>query len=214
MLPVLNESSTLRTEHFPVNSAASTDSSRPPLSKTLTLPAFKTSIEHFIADDEDIEIIEADVIYHLIDAIENWREKVSEAIEAAQPSLTMRPARLLILPNHVFRRSQPAVVGVRVLDGMISIGQTLVHRDGRRVGALRSIRSGEEDKTQAHQGDEVAIAIDAGVVGRNFDEEDTLLGDLTEEQARLLIQTGNNVGEDSLEELLRLKRSKKHFWAR
>ncbi len=166
------------------------------------------------AEIEDIEIIEADVIYHLIDAIERWREKVREDIEAAQPSLTMRPARLAILSNHVFRRSQPAVVGVRILDGMISIGQALIHRDGRRVGTLHSIRSGEDDKTQAHQGDEVAIAIDAGVVGRNFDEEDILLGDLSEDQARVLIQTGSNVGEDSLEELLRLKRSKKHFWAR
>ena len=166
------------------------------------------------AEIENIEIIEADIIYHLLDAIESWRGKVSEAIEEAEPSLTMRPARLLVLSNHVFRRSQPAVVGVKVLDGMVSIGQPLIHRDGRRIGVLRSVRSGEDDRTQAHQGEEVAIAIDTGVVGRNFDEEDILLADLTEEQARVLISTEESVGWDSLEELLRLKRVKKHFWAR
>ena len=124
------------------------------------------------------------------------------------------PGRMLLLRDHTFRISKPAVMGVRVLAGRIHVGQYLL-KGGIRVGRIKSIRSGEESMKEAMQGAEVAVAIDGATAGRQIEEEDVLLVDVPESHARKLIRMDLSVAEaEVLEELQAIHRKDDHFWGR
>ena len=125
-------------------------------------------------------------------------------------SMTAGKARIR---RTIFRRSGPAVVGVRVLGGRIHIGQRLLTLTGEKVGRVKSIRVGDNSLKESTQGDEVALAIEGAVVGRGIDEEDVLLVDIPASHARQLRKIElTSAEEEILEELTRLHRKDDHFW--
>jgi translation initiation factor 5B len=135
-------------------------------------------------------------------------------LEEERREMVVYPGRIMILPDHTFRVSKPAVVGVRVLAGRIHVGQSLL-KEGRRIGRIKSIRSGQESLKSSIQGAEVAIAVEGVTVGRQIDEGDVLLVDIPESHARKLRKMEmTNVEREVYEELLALHRKDDHFWGR
>ncbi|MDD1768990.1 MAG: translation initiation factor IF-2, partial [Methanomassiliicoccales archaeon] len=123
------------------------------------------------------------------------------------------PGKVKVLPNCVFRVSKPAIVGVRVLSGRIRPGQTLISGDGREVGKIRSMRSGEDTLREAIMGAEVAIGIEGATVGRQVNVEDILYVEIPESRVKELEEFELNADERmTLEELMRIKRKDDRFW--
>ena len=166
------------------------------------------------SSDSGLKVICSDIIYHILDERERWVEARTAELEEESREKIVYPGRILLLPDHTFRVSKPAVVGVRVLGGRIHIGQRLL-KDGSPVGQIKSIRSGEDSMKEAKQGDEVAVAIDGVVVGRQIEEEDVLLVDVPESHAKRLRKMSLNAMESEiLGELLEIHRREDHFWGR
>jgi translation initiation factor 5B len=162
-----------------------------------------------------VRIFENDVMYRLLEEYRTWCDETTKEIEAAKRLETVYPGKLTILRDHVFRASKPAIVGVRVLAGRIRQGEHLMKEDGRRVGKIKSIRSGEESLKEAIVGNEVAISIDDAVVGRQIDVEDVLLVDIPEGDARELANQELKHDElEVLEQVAVIKRKEKPFWGR
>jgi translation initiation factor 5B len=158
-------------------------------------------------------LFEGEVIYHILDRYQEWAEQRKAQLEAQSRDDIVYPGKLLLLPDHVFRVSKPAVVGVRVLAGRIRTDQKLVREDGREVGSIKSIRTGEKTLPEAKQGDEVAIAIDDVTVGRQIEPGMVLFIDMPEGDARQLRDMELNYDErEALEQLAELKRKEKPFW--
>ncbi len=182
--------------------------------------AFSTSAlsevgEKLQSDDSTVEFIDGEVIYHIIERFEKWNEETERKIEEASREALVYPGKLLILRDHIFRRSNPAVVGVRVLGGRVHQGQRLMKPDGTNIGMVKSLRTGEDTLKEAHQGDEVAVAIKGAVVGRGIDEEDILLVDIPESHAKRLRKLELTAMEEEIfEELISLHRKDNHFWGR
>lgn len=163
--------------------------------------------------DSDVKIFLNDVVYRLIEEYEEWREKERNKIESDKRSQFAFPGKIKILPGCVFRGSKPAIVGVRVLAGRIRPGQILVNREGKDVGRIRSLRSGEDVLREAVMGEEVAVAIEGATVGRQIDVEDILYIDILGSKVREL--QAFNLNEDErmvLEELVDIKRKTDSFW--
>tara|TARA_B100000287_G_scaffold357591_1_gene348937 strand:+ start:2173 stop:3951 length:1779 start_codon:yes stop_codon:yes gene_type:complete len=171
--------------------------------------------------EEEIEVSEAgvkhigsDIIYRILEEHDEWVEIRKSELEEERRELVVYPGRVMLLPDHTFRVSKPAVVGVRVLAGRIHIGQGLL-KEGRRIGRIKSIRSGQESMKEAKQGAEVAISVDGVTVGRQIDEGDVLLVDIPESHARKLRKMEmSQVEREVYEELLELHRKDDHFWGR
>ena len=180
--------------------------------------AYGSIIRQEIRDDamnEGIEIIEGNIIYQLIDELITWRKERKEALQNDGTTPSIYPAEIFVLKNHIFRRSGPAVVGVRIRSGRIKVGQRLIRMNGEYIGKIRSIRTDETSHDSASAGDELAIAIEGGIVGRNIEEEDHILADLTSAQARML--GGGSVDEGTklaLEVICSIHRKNDHFWGR
>ncbi|MAU30099.1 MAG: translation initiation factor IF-2 [Euryarchaeota archaeon] len=181
--------------------------------------SFSTDIlpdaESEIAQSEKgVHHIGSDIIYRILEEREEWVERRTKEMEEESREAIVYPGRMLLLRDHTFRISKPAVMGVRVLAGRIHVGQYLL-KDGNRVGRIKSIRSGEESMKEAMQGAEVAVAIDGATAGRQIEEEDLLLVDVPESHARKLVRMDLSSAErEVLEELQAIHRKDDHFWGR
>tara|TARA_Y100000588_G_scaffold343957_1_gene389795 strand:+ start:228 stop:2033 length:1806 start_codon:yes stop_codon:yes gene_type:complete len=166
-------------------------------------------------DDCEVVHIGSDIIYHILEEYEEWMEDTKKKLEEESRENIIHPGRILILADHIFRRSGPAVVGVRVLGGRIQVGQRLLTVQGERAGRVKSIRDGDHVLTEAKQGDELAIAIEGVTIGRGVDEEDVLLVDVPQSHVRKLRKLNiSPIEEEILGEIIAIHRREDHFWGR
>ena len=176
------------------------------------LPEAQSELEK---DDCEVVHIGSDIIYHILDGYEEWIEDTKKKMEEESRENVIHPGRILILADHIFRRSGPAVVGVRVLGGRVQVGQRLLTIQGERAGRIKSIRDGDHVLTEAKQGDELAIAIEGVTIGRGVDEEDVLLVDVPKSHVRKLRKLNiSPIEEEILGEIIAIHRRDDHFWGR
>src|SRR5436189_50686 len=174
------------------------------------LPDAKIALQ----EHDDVKLLESDIIYRLIEDYTAWRAERKRQPEEANRKEIAYPAKLLFLPDHIFRTSKPAIFGVRVLGGRIRTGESLVRRDGRTLGRIKAIRSGEKSLDGASAGQEVAISVDGVTIGRQIEPGDVLYVDLPEADARAL-RGRKDLNPDEaavLEELATIKRKEDLFW--
>ncbi len=165
------------------------------------------------ARETGVKLFENQVVYRLLEDYNLWCEERTKELEAQSRLDISFPGKISILRDHVFRVSKPAIVGVRVLAGRIRQGQALMREDGRSVGRIKSIRSGEKTMREAKMGEEVAIAIDDATVGRQIDVEDVLLVDIPESHARQLLEQKLSFDEtEVLERIVEIRRKENPFW--
>ncbi|MBC7115292.1 MAG: translation initiation factor IF-2, partial [Archaeoglobi archaeon] len=69
------------------------------------------------AAQEGVRIFLNNIIYALVDDYIGWVEKLKSESERKKLEIIAKPAKIMILPGFVFRRSNPAIVGIRVLAG-------------------------------------------------------------------------------------------------
>ena len=181
--------------------------------------SFNTNISKDAMDalekSKNIKLIEGKVIYHILEKFEEWIEIRQRELAESKREDVVHPGKIKLLKDHIFRRNNPAVVGVRVMGGRIKVGQHLLKQDGKRIGQIRSIRTGEESMKEAENGDEVALAINGVTIGRQVDEEDILLVDVPSSHASKLLQMDLSASEkEILQELIEIHRINDHFWGR
>ena len=165
----------------------------------------------------DIKIFSSDVIYNLIDDYERWMLDTKESIKADSLKDLMMPGKITILPNHTFRASKPAIVGIEVLGGRIAPRLMLIREDNKRVGRIHQLQDQQESVQEVGKGKQVAMSIRGPTVGRQIREGDVLYIDVPEKHAVLLMKryrdmiTADDV--EILEELAKIKRKNvSKFW--
>jgi len=133
------------------------------------------------AKREDVSVLHDEVIYKLLESYEDWAKQKREEIRAKRLEVYVRPGKFALKPGYIFRRSHPAIVGVDVLGGVLRPKYPLMRRDGRSVGIIRELQKEKRSVQEAKLGDELAISIEGGVVGRNVQEDDVLYTDVPRE---------------------------------
>ncbi|MGI5938827.1 translation initiation factor IF-2 [Methanoculleus thermophilus] len=165
-----------------------------------------------------VSIFEGGVIYQLIDDYVEWREEKKQELERQRFEKLVMPAKIRILPNCVFRQSNPAVVGVRVLGGKLQSGVDLVLSNGRNIGRLKQIQAKNESILEAEAGMEVAISIEGPTVGRQINVDDDLYVDVPERHVKVIeremINQLNPSTREVFEEFTALKRREDPFWGK
>jgi len=120
------------------------------------------------AKSRGIPIFHDVIIYQLIERFEEYLEELKRKEIEELLSTVVYPAEIKVLPEFIFRRSDPAIVGVEVIRGKIRPGYPLINETGRRVGVILDIQDRGVRKPEAKAGDKVAISIKGGVVGRGI----------------------------------------------
>ena len=128
-----------------------------------------------------IKVMTNNIVYALIDDYKLWLDESTRQNESDKRVEFAFPAKITILPDHIFRVNKPAVVGVRVLAGRIRVGENLIDREGKDCGTIKSVRDDDGNVLkEGVQGDEVSVAIEGVTVGRQINENDVLYVDMIE----------------------------------
>ncbi len=163
----------------------------------------------------EVKVICNQVIYKIVEDIAAWREEERKKMEAKELEKVPRACKVQILPGCIFRQSNPAVVGVRVVGGVLQANISLMKKDGSRASYIKSIQMHNATIPEAKKDDEVAISIPEIVVGRQIHENDLLYADLEEQHFLKLKQLKKYLKEDEIEvlkEIAEIKRKENQVW--
>lgn len=165
------------------------------------------------AKAKGVKIFQNSIIYQLVEDYIKWFESERESERRIEWSKLVLPGKIKILPGYVFRRSDPAIVGVEVLAGRVRRGYPLITRDGRNVGEVMQIQIHRKAVDEAVKGQEVAISIRGKVIiGRQVKEGDVLYVDVPLEHIdRLLEKYANDFNEEEVAILKSLRALKLGF---
>lgn len=163
-----------------------------------------------------VKIFQNNVIYRLLEEYEDWvRISEESKIKKTFESL-IKPGKIKILQGFVFRRSNPAIVGVEVLAGRIKPQYPMVRMDGNEVGKIAQIQEKGQNIQEAVKGMKVAISMREPTIGRHVRENDVLYVNIPEEHLKILLKDFKDLlTEDDLnciDEFIEVKRKKiPHF---
>ncbi len=163
---------------------------------------------------EDVKVISNNVIYRIIEELDKWQEEEKIRIEASELEGIIRPCKITILLGHIFRQSNPAVVGVEVVEGILTRCD-IINDNGDKVGSIKDMQLDGKTIQKAKRGERVAVSITGAIVGRHIDEGSVLYSDITEEACRKLrkLKKYLNTSEiAALKEIIAIKRKSNTMW--
>ena len=163
------------------------------------------------ANKSGVKIFNDNIIYHLLDSYSEWREKLKEEEIMSRLNQLVRPGKFMILPGFVFRRSDPAIVGIEVLGGVLRPGYPLITSNGREIGRIMAIKDNDKSLDIVRTGSKVAISIEGRImIGRQVDEGDVVYTNVPFDHAmKLLTEFRKFISDDEvlvLKEIAELKR--------
>ncbi|MEK6934412.1 MAG: translation initiation factor IF-2 [Nanoarchaeota archaeon] len=167
------------------------------------------------AKAQEVKVITNDVIYKIIEDYEGWLERLSRLQESRQLEDVTYPAKIQILRGCIFRQSNPAVVGVRIIGGILRNSVALIKEDGSKCSEVKSMQSDSENIQEAGRNKEVAISIPGVIVGRHIDEDTILYSDIKEEEFTKLKKLKKLLNRDDIEvlkEIAIIKRKNNPMW--
>ncbi len=153
------------------------------------------------AKSRGIRIFREVIIYRLVENYLKWYEEMTTRDRMRKFEELVKPGKIRLLPGYVFRRSNPAIVGVEVQIGRIKPGYKLMRNDGKIIGEIMQIQDKGKPIKEAVAGQSVAISIKGNIlVGRHIKEGDILYVNVPESHARVLVsEFKDSLSEDEIE---------------
>jgi translation initiation factor 5B len=170
------------------------------------------------AEANGIKIFRDPIIYNLIDNYMEWAKNKREAKSEAEFDALIKPGKVTVLPNCIFHRAKPVVLGVEVLSGRIKPKVSLIRKeDGSDLGEVGQIQDKGKAIGEAKDGMQVAISMDKPIAGRHVFERDVLYVKIPEKDAQTLLTAHLDdltaEEQDLLKEYVNMMRKKIPFWA-
>ena len=128
------------------------------------------------ADENDIKVFTAKIIYHLFDDFTEYVEVCKRDRKTGQGGQAIFPAICEMVPDACFNRTNPIVIGLNVIEGILKPGTPLCipDRENLRLGTVLSIEANKKPQpfARANTGSvAVKISNDGSVqYGRHFDD--------------------------------------------
>jgi len=167
---------------------------------------------------QGIKVFSGNIIYRLVEDYMEWVDEEKKRERERELDRLVRPGKIRIIPGYIFRRSDPAIVGVEVLGGVIKPGYHLMRYDGRSLGHIMQIQDAGKPIQIARTGMSVAISIRGDIlVGRHIDEGDIIYTDIPESHVEELVSKfSQDLSDDellTLKEIVEVKRKINRMFA-
>ncbi len=176
---------------------------------------FNTKIEEGVEAPSNIKILTDDVVYKLIENLQKWREGKKSEIERARLMELSTIGKAEILHNYIFRNSNPAVFGVRILGGKLKTNMRLIDEAGEEVARVKGIQHEKSSIQEASEGQEVAISLPGINFERRLGDKKFLYSDITESQFKNFKKNKDLLSQTelrTLQEIAEIKRKGKEDW--
>ncbi len=156
-----------------------------------------------------VKIITDEVIYKLIDNLVEFREQKAKEIERKRLMELTTICKLKILPQYVFRNSNPAVFGVKVEAGKLISNLNLIDEKGDKIGHTKNIQSQNKSVTEATEGMEIAISIPGTNFERKIKNHTFLYSNISSAQFKTFKKNKDLLSANEIKTLSEIKEIKK-----
>ena len=155
-----------------------------------TILAFDVPIDdeaRSYCEELNVRVFSADIIYHLFDQFTAYMNSLLEAKRAEAKNIVQFPCVLKILPQYIFNKKDPIVIGVEVIEGTLRVDTLLtIPTLGLDVGRVTKIENNHKDVEKAKKSVQVSIRIENSsnptlTYGRQFDHTNTLYSKISRE---------------------------------
>ncbi len=170
------------------------------------------------AEASAVKIFREPIIYNLVDNYLSWVKEKRERKNEEEFDALIKPGKAMVLPNCIFRRAKPLVVGVEIQGGRLKPKVSLIRaEDGSDLGEIQQIQDEGKAVGEAKSGEQVAISMDKPIAGRHIFERDVLWVKVPEADAKKLLTDHlddlNSGEQEVLREYINMMRKKVPFWA-
>lgn len=162
-----------------------------------------------------VKILTDDVVYKLIENLEEWRKNKQAEIERERLLGLATICKLVILPKYVFRNSNPAIFGVNVLAGKMKRQMALIDESDENVAKVKAIQEDRNSVDEVEKGKEVAISLPGINFERRLKEVHYLYSNISESQFKSFRKNKDLLSQDEiriLQEIAEIKRRKNGDW--
>lgn len=128
---------------------------------------FNVGLDNDVVPSGQIKIITHDVVYKLIDDLAKWRKEKQDALLKERLLGLATICKVEILPQFVFRNSNPAIFGVKVVGGVLKESIPLIDERGEEMGRVKGVQHEKQTVKEAKEGQEVALSLS----GANFERQ-------------------------------------------
>jgi translation initiation factor 5B len=111
------------------------------------------------AKSNNVKIISNELIHKLFEDYDKYKDSIYEEIKCKHPNIIL-PFKLNILPQYVFRKNNPIIIGIKVSSGNIKKGNMIQIKDNY-IGKIMTIQKNKKEVEIAKLNDEVCISIDS-----------------------------------------------------
>ena len=164
---------------------------------------------------EKIKILTDDVIYKLIENLVEFREEKRKEIEKRRLMELATICKLEILHQYIFRNSNPAIFGVKVIGGKIRSGLNLINGKNEKIGRIKNIQSENKSVGEATESMEVSVSVPGVNFERVLEDIQFLYSEISELQFRKFKKNKDLLSENEkkiLMEIAEIKRQKNNEW--
>ncbi|MEK6974542.1 MAG: translation initiation factor IF-2 [Nanoarchaeota archaeon] len=162
----------------------------------------------------EVKIFNHDIIYKIVDDYEDWHKKEKSKEQSEELKNLARPCKIYLMPNYIFRQSNPAVLGVEIIAGTLKPGMKLM-KEGKEITEVKGIQEQGKNIPEAAKGKEVAVSFIKVIVGRQINSGDVLYSSINEEEFRKLKKLKKHLSDDEIKvmkEIAEIKRKENPVW--
>lgn len=162
----------------------------------------------------EVKVFNHEVIYKIVDEYQEWHRKEKVRLQTEELKNIDKPCKIHLMPGFVFRQSNPAVLGVEILGGVLKPGMGMM-KDGKEITEIKGIQDKGENISEAKKGTQVAVSFLNAIVGRQINSGDILYSNINEENFRKLKKLKINLTQDELDimkEIAEMKRKDNPVW--
>lgn len=161
-----------------------------------------------------IKIILGNIIYKIVDDYKKFLKELEEEKIRKQMCSLVRPCRIRIMPQYVFRQSNPAIVGVDVEAGVFRTGISLMNKEGRELTVVKSIQMENKNVNEVSK-KQVAVALENVTFGRQIKGDDVLYSSIPENDFKRLKELKKYLSSEEIEvlkEIASIMRKQNPVW--
>ncbi|MBU0957827.1 MAG: translation initiation factor IF-2 [Nanoarchaeota archaeon] len=164
----------------------------------------------------NVKVLEDEVVYKLIEDLQKWQQESAKEIEKQKLMELATVCKLKVLPEYVFRNSNPAVFGVKIEAGKLKSNTPLINQLGEGIARVKAIQADNNSVEEASQGQEVAISLPGTNYERQIKDKVTLLySDLGTKQFKKFKENKDVLSQSeiqTLQEIKSIKQKKDMGW--
>ncbi|MEM0123707.1 MAG: translation initiation factor IF-2 [Conexivisphaerales archaeon] len=130
--------------------------------------------QRILVENATVKIFSGKVMYDIIEEYQRYVVEQKEKDLHLKLEQMTYPAKLQVIKGYIFRRSNPAIFGIRVIQGTLKPKVRVMNLYGKEIGVIEQIQVQGETVQEVRAGEDSAISIRDITIGRHIREDEIL----------------------------------------